>query len=118
MNATLPVIRRATLDDAAACQAIYAPYVRDTVISLEEAPPSVEEMRGRIEAALATHDWLVLEADGEIRGYAYGGTYRTRAAYRWACEVSVYLEPGRPAHRGRADCSTRRSSRAWSTVAT
>ncbi len=94
MNATLPVIRRATLDDAAACQAIYAPYVRDTVISLEEAPPSVEEIRGRMESALATHDWLVLEADGEIRGYAYGGAYRTREAYRWACEVSVYLEPG------------------------
>ncbi len=88
-------MRRATPEDAAACQAIYAPYVRDTVISLETDPPGVEVMRGRIEEVLATHDWLVLDVDGEIRGYAYGGTYRTRAAYRWACEVSVYLEQGR-----------------------
>ena len=94
-GSTPPVIRRATPDDAAPCQAIYAPYVRDTVISLEAEPPSVEVMRSRIGEALAAHDWLVLEVDGEIRGYAYGGTYRTREAYRWACEVSVYLEPGR-----------------------
>ena len=88
------VVRRATPHDAAACQAIYAPYVRDTVISLETEPPSVAEMGGRLEAALRTHDWQVLEEDGEVRGYAYGGSYRSRAAYRWSCEVSVYLEPG------------------------
>ena len=94
-GSTPPVVRRATPEDATACQAIYAPYVRDTVISLEADPPDVEVMRGRIEHALDTHDWLVLEVDGEIRGYAYAGPYRTRAAYRWACEVSVYLEQGR-----------------------
>ena len=27
-------------------------------------------------------------------GYAYGGQYKWRAAYAWACEVSVYLQPG------------------------
>ena len=27
-------------------------------------------------------------------GYAYGGPYKERAAYRWSCEVSVYLEQG------------------------
>jgi phosphinothricin acetyltransferase len=89
------IVRRATPEDATACQAIYAPYVRDTVISLETDPPSVQEMRERITDVLDTHEWLVLESQGEIRGYAYGGSYRTRAAYRWACEVSVYLEPGR-----------------------
>ncbi|MET0839994.1 MAG: N-acetyltransferase family protein [Marmoricola sp.] len=96
MSGSTPgVVRRATPADAAACQAIYATYVADTVISLETEPPSIEEMRERIEGVLATHDWLVLEVDGEVTGYAYGSTYRTRAAYRWACEVSVYLEPGR-----------------------
>ncbi len=28
-------------------------------------------------------------------GYAYAGEFKSRAAYRWACEVSVYLELGR-----------------------
>ena len=90
-----PALRRARPEDAARCQAIYAPYVVETVVSLEEDPPSVPEMRERIERSLETHDWWVLEAAGEIVGYAYGGPYRSRAAYRWACEVSVYVERGR-----------------------
>ena len=89
------VVRRATLEDAVACQDIYTPYVRDTVISLEMDPPSVLEFQDRMERSLETHDWLVLEAADGIGGYAYGSTYRGRAAYRWACEVSVYVETGR-----------------------
>ena len=30
-----------------------------------------------------------------VVGYAYGGPFHARPAYRWACEVSVYLELGR-----------------------
>ena len=37
----------------------------------------------------------MLEDDVAIRGYAYGSAYRSRAAYRWSCEVSVYVETGR-----------------------
>ena len=88
-------VRRARLEDAARCQAIYAPYVEQTVVSLEEQPPSVSDMQHRMAASLETHDWLVLEGPGGIVGYAYGGAYRSRAAYRWACEVSVYVELGR-----------------------
>ncbi|MBV9830612.1 MAG: N-acetyltransferase, partial [Marmoricola sp.] len=60
---------------------------------------TVEELAERIEAALGTHAWVVLEEsapDGpRIRGYAYAGPYKARPAYRWSCEVSVYVEPGR-----------------------
>jgi L-amino acid N-acyltransferase YncA len=89
------VIRDATEGDAAACAAIYAPYVTDTAISFETEPPPPEEMARRIAAAQRTHAWLVLEEDGRVVGYAYGIPWRARAAYRWACEVSVYLERGR-----------------------
>jgi phosphinothricin acetyltransferase len=51
-------------------------------------------MAQRIAKCAASHAWLVLEDDGRVVGYAYGGPYKERAAYRWACEVSVYLEPG------------------------
>jgi L-amino acid N-acyltransferase YncA len=88
-------VRDATLEDAAACAAIYAPYVRDTAISFELEPPGVEQLRERIGRALASHAWLVLEDEGaRVVGYAYGGAFAPRAAYRFACEVSVYLEPG------------------------
>lgn len=88
-------VRDATAADAEACAAIYAPYVRDTAITFETEPPTPDEMAARIEAARRTHAWLVLEdRDGHVVGYAYGGSFRARPAYRWSCEVSVYLEPG------------------------
>jgi phosphinothricin acetyltransferase len=91
-------VRAATEGDAAACAAIYAPYVTDTVISFESEPPTPQEMAARIAAAERTHAWLVLEDledEGRIIGYAYAGPYKSRPAYRWACETSIYLEAGR-----------------------
>src|SRR3954451_12928621 len=85
-------IRAATTADGAACAAIYAPYVTDTAISFETEAPTADEMSARIEAS---HAWFVLEEHGAIGGYAYASTFHPRAAYRWACEVSVYLELGR-----------------------
>jgi L-amino acid N-acyltransferase YncA len=84
--------------DAAACVAIYAPYVLDTAITFELDPPSEAEMAARIQTARKTHAWLVAEDDGRVVGYAYGGEYKSRAAYRYSCEVSVYVARG--SHRG------------------
>jgi phosphinothricin acetyltransferase len=98
MQGTSPghrVVRAASASDAEACAAIYAPYVLETAVTFELEPPSPGEMAGRIAAASGSHAWLVLEQDGRVVGYAYGGTFNRRAAYRWACEVSVYLEMGR-----------------------
>jgi L-amino acid N-acyltransferase YncA len=88
-------VRDATVDDGAACAAVYAPYVTDTAITFEDQPPTPAEMAERIARAQKTHAWVVLEDDGQVVGYAYGGPYKERAAYRWSCEVSVYLERGR-----------------------
>lgn len=91
-------VRAATIEDAAACAAIYAPYVVDTAITFEIEPPTPAEMAERIAAAQRTHAWLVLEDledGGRVVGYAYAGPFKARPAYRWACETSIYLEPGR-----------------------
>jgi phosphinothricin acetyltransferase len=92
------VIRSATADDSASALAIYAPIVKDTVISFETEPPSVDEFSARIEACLSSHAWLVAESDGALAGYAYGTAHRARHAYRFSTEVSVYVHA---AHRGR-----------------
>ncbi len=88
-------IRDATGRDAEACAAIYAPYVTDTAITFETEPPSAADMAERIATAQRDHAWVVLEDGSEVVGYAYGGTLNPRAAYRWSCEVSVYLKRGR-----------------------
>jgi len=75
--------------DAAACAAIYAPYVSDSVISFEETPPDADEFARRIGAA---HCWLVAEQGGATVGYAYAAPHAERAAYRWAADVAVYID--------------------------
>jgi phosphinothricin acetyltransferase len=79
--------------DAAACAAIYTPYVRDTPISLEEEPPTAPEMAERIETTTQTHPWLVAEDKTDLIGYAYATRHRERACYRWATDVTVYVAP-------------------------
>lgn len=87
-------VRDATVADAGACAGIYAPYVNDTAISFELVPPTPTEMAERIRTALDRHAWVVLEQDARVVGYAYGGSFKAREAYRWSCEVSVYVEQG------------------------
>jgi phosphinothricin acetyltransferase len=86
-----PTIRLATEHDAEQIQAIYAPIVRDTVISFEVDPPSVSQMRQRVVATLANYPWLVCDDGGQVLGYVYGSNHRTRAAYQWSVDVSAYV---------------------------
>ena len=84
-------LRFASEDDAEALLAIYAPYVADTVITYEYEVPSVSEFRERIASIAKKFPYLVYEVDGQIVGYAYGNTFRTRAAFQWDVETSIYL---------------------------
>ncbi len=85
------LIRLACADDARAIQAIYAPVVGYTPISFETTPPSIEEMRQRVEQTLKSFPWLVYEDAGEVLGYAYASQHHIRAAYQWSVDVSVYI---------------------------
>ncbi len=90
-------VRVANEDDALAVAGVYAPYVRDTVISFEAVPPSPDEMRGRIRKILTTYPFLVFEDGGVVAAYAYASPHGERAAYRWSVDVAVYAAP--EAHR-------------------
>ena len=94
-----PLLRHADpARDAAACAAIYAPYVTEGAASFEEIAPTAAEFAARMQRMTRTHPWLVLEDGGRVVGYAYASEHRTRAAYRWAADVAVYVDP---AHHGR-----------------
>src|SRR5439155_27114847 len=86
-------IRLATLEDAAAIAQIYAPYVSDTAISFETEVVGTEQMAERMQAFDGLYPWFVAaEAGDAVIGYAYATQFRTRAAYRFAAETTVYLE--------------------------
>lgn len=84
-------IRAASEADAESILAIYAPVVRDTAISFEETPPTVDEIVQRMRAILPAYPYLVFEQDGEVVGYANGHVHRGRPAYRWSVETSIYV---------------------------
>lgn len=88
------IIRASTPADITAAQAIYAHHVRTGTASFELEPPSIEEMaRRRVALTDKGLPWLVAEQEGRMLGYAYAGPYRTRPAYDWTLEDSIYIHP-------------------------
>jgi len=85
-------IRPAAPRDAAAICAIYNHYVTETSITFEQEPLSVADMQARIEQVQAGYPWLVAERGGRVLGYAYATRWRSRAAYDFTVESTVYVE--------------------------
>ena len=85
-------IRNASLADAPRILEIYAWYVEHTVITFEYDVPSLEEFEGRMRRTMQKYPYLVIERDGRVEGYAYAGPFVGRAAYDWACELTIYLD--------------------------
>lgn len=84
-------IRIAAPEDAAGLAGIYAPYVENTSITFEYVAPSAEEFRERIQHTLERYPYLVAEEDTQPVGYAYASAFKTRAAYSWSVETSIYV---------------------------
>jgi L-amino acid N-acyltransferase YncA len=91
-------IRAARADDAAAIARVYAPHVEASYASFEEVAPTAEEIAQRMADPPAL-PWLVAERDGEVVGFAYAAHHRVRRAYRWSCDLSVYLDASATGHR-------------------
>lgn len=72
---------------------IYTPYVLNTAITYEYEVPSLESFSERVGHYTEQYPWIVAKEQGMIAGYAYASVYRSREAYQWSCELSVYLRP-------------------------
>lgn len=90
----MTLIRLAQATDSAGIAAIYAPFVEQTFVSFETAVPEQSEIGRRITEIGRTHPWLVCEHAGSIAAFAYASPHRTRGAYRWSADVSVYVDAG------------------------
>lgn len=88
-------IRDAISADMAAAQRIYEHYVLHGLATFEETPPSADELLSRRASVLALGlPYLVAEIDGQVVGYAYATGYRSRSAYQYTIENSVYVAEG------------------------
>ncbi len=87
-------IRIARPDDIAAITAIYGHAVTHGTASFELEAPTQGEMTQRMQSLLdGNFPYIVAESDDAVVGYAYAALYRTRPAYRFSVEDSVYVDP-------------------------
>ena len=88
--------RDAERRDAKAIAALYGYYVQTSGATFEETPPGTAEIAKRMKAVQSAGlPWIVAtDAHGAVLGYAYAAPYRTRSAYRYTVENSVYVAPG------------------------
>ena len=54
--------------------------------------PGPAEIARRIAGTIAAYPWLVCEFNGRVAGYAYASEHRSRRAYRWSVDTSVYVD--------------------------
>jgi L-amino acid N-acyltransferase YncA len=85
------MIRKVLPEDADQICAIYNYHVVNTIVTFEEVPVAEKEMARRINDIALKFPWLVYEEDKMIAGYAYASAWRTRSAYRYAAETTVYI---------------------------
>jgi phosphinothricin acetyltransferase len=87
-------VRPATPGDIPQIHAIYSHHVQKGLASFEEEPPSPAELRRRYDEITGRGlPYLAADVGGEVAGYGYCALYRTRSAYRYTLEDSVYVRP-------------------------
>ena len=87
-------LRPATRSDVPAIWDIYGYHVRHGLASWELTPPSVEEIRERMNKVVEQgYPYVVAEIDDVVAGYAYASAYRPRPGYRYTVENSLYVHP-------------------------
>lgn len=95
MSTTDLILRDSTPQDIPAITRIYGHWVQHGLASFELDPPAEAEMAARRAAVLegGYPHVVATDRDGTVLGYAYASAYRTRPAYRFTCEDSIYVAP-------------------------
>lgn len=87
------LIEKVKVSDAKELLDIYGYYVANTAISFEYEIPSLEEFESRIKNISAKYPHIkVVDDNGTALGYAYATAFKTRAAYDWSVETTVYVK--------------------------
>lgn len=94
---TALAVRRAVANDASAINAVYNPYIRDTVITFETVEHTLEQRGAWLaeKAGNPRYPVLVAESGGRVVGFANAAPFDPRGAYETSVKVSVFVEQGR-----------------------
>lgn len=91
----MTAIRRAGVTDAAGMNAVYNPFILETLATFETAPIDAAARRRWIEARAGNPRWPVFVAEKEARilGFANASAFDERQAYETSVKVSVFIAP-------------------------
>jgi phosphinothricin acetyltransferase len=88
------MLRDFAWSDVPAITKIYAHYVANSVATFDTEAPGETFMAEKFGHMVDLgHPVVMAEREGKLVGYAYASVYRTRPAYRFTCEDTVYLAP-------------------------
>ena len=88
-------IREATPADLPHVREIYNHYVANSTVTFDEDPLSLRELRAKYAnlEKLGLPFIVAVSPGGQVLGYAYVFPWKTKAAYRFTVENSIYLGP-------------------------
>lgn len=88
------MIRPIRIGDIAACVTLYNRYITETTVTFEFDPLTEAQFEARVRRITENYPYLVYEDDetGAVLGYAYLDCYSERKAYRFTCDISIYLD--------------------------
>lgn len=87
------MIENASFIHASEISEIYNYYIKNSCITFEEHEVSEFEMKTRIESVKKKFPWIVYIEQGKVFGYAYVSDWKSRCAYKYSVESTVYLHP-------------------------
>ena len=85
------MIRGIKIGDSNSVADIYNYYIANTAVTFEENPVTGDAMKERIKSHTINLPWIVYEEKNEVLGYAYATEWKSRYAYRFSVESTVYL---------------------------
>lgn len=84
--------RYAKKSDTDAILRIYSYYINNTAITFEWDIPGRAEFEDRICNISSDYPYIVAEENGTVIAYAYAARFRSRRAYDWDVETSIYVD--------------------------
>ena len=90
------IIRLARADDLPAILEIANWAAANTAANFATQPETIEEWDKKYATTCEYYPWFVaVDTDDRLAGVAKGAPWKTRAAYLWTVEVTVYVHPDR-----------------------